>query len=206
MVKRIAMLEKLLYNFKASLSAPPQRSTQAGSNLEAITYSEPGLSADDQISTIMTALVPGAHSVPQLDSHFAQPPALSLKSPKEFSPLQRVLTLPDHEKVGASNQSTEDDILLLSTGLNSSQSEFFHVVSSSKAISNVSDDEECVIATCERNGLPGMNSLPSQKSLDWTSNTCTSDEGEEGSCIYSGETVRTPGPQILVKLTIYILG
>lgn len=207
MVRRIAMLENLLYNFKSSHSSPPQRPTQGSSHLEAITCTEPGLLGDGPASAAMTVLMPNAHSVSQLDSQFTLPASLSLDSPEQFSPLQRVLTLPSQEKAGSHHRSTEKDVLLLNNGLNTSQSELPQVVSSSKTISNASKHDEPVIAACDRIGLPPADSLSIQKSLDWASNTCSSDEDEEGSCIYSGETVRILSEnESLLELTVSSLG
>jgi hypothetical protein len=185
----MAMLENLLSNLKSSQSTTSQNLTQTCSRREAFTFTESDRLTDSQMGSVMTDHVTGAQLSSRSDGQFVQPPDLPPEPPGQFSPLLRVFSLPNLDQVDSSRHSTVDDVLQLSTSLSESRPEPLHVDSSCMDVSAMSDDEERGITTCERTGLPAANLFHAQKPSVAANVTCTSDEGEEGSCIYSGETV-----------------
>lgn len=186
------MLENLLHTFKVSRPVLPQDPTQTGDYLEALTYSEPELSADRRTSAVITDPAPDVHWISQPDQQFTQPPALPPEPPEQLSPLQADFNMPNLDQAGTSHQSTQGDILL-STNLARLPADTLRVDSSCMDISILSDDEGHTNTTCDITDLPATNIMPVSRPLVWASVASTSDEGEEGSCIYSGETVRTHG-------------
>lgn len=189
LVERMAMLENLLSNLKSSQSTTSQNSTQTCSRREAFTFTESDRLADSQMGSVMTSHVTGAQLSSRSDGQFVQPPDFPPEPPGQFSPLVRVFSLPNLDQVDSSRHSSEDDVLQLSTSLIEPRPEPVHMDSSCINVSTMSHDEERAITTCERTGLPAANLLHVQKPSGAANTACTSDEGEEGSCIYSGETV-----------------
>lgn len=189
----MAMLENLLHTFKVSRPLAPQDQTQTGGYLDALAFSEPDLSADGRISAVITDPAPDVHWISQSDQQSTQPPPLPPESPAQLSPLQPDFNMPSLGQAGTGHQSTQGDIILLSTNLVGPPADLLRVDSSCMDISLLSDDEGHTNTTCDITDLPAATMVPVNKPLVWTSAASTSDEGEEGSCIYSAEAVGTYG-------------
>jgi hypothetical protein len=177
----MSILEDLLVALKSS------RSESAGPGptqiWDQLMYSEPELSRGSQLSGAVIEISSDAQSATQSEDRFDRMPALPLEPLSHPSSLQRIATLPDHEQAESNKQSTSDNAMLSNTDLNRRQSDLPDINSS------CSGGGEAVNAPSNVLDYSTAEALITQHSVDWTSNTSASVDGDEESCIYSVDTV-----------------